>query len=254
MSKRFTDTAIWEKRWFRELSVTEKTVWFYLKDRCDSVGVWEGDRETAEFLIGEPVDWEGFRQRCNENIVEMDNGKWWLQDFCDFQYGELVETCKPHVSYIRALEKHGLLKGYRKGLETLQEKEKEKELEKEKNKRGKHPRFEVPINVTRFNTLVADFGKAAVDQAMQERIDWENTKGKPKAKDYAAAAANWLKKAGVAKLPGRVVDATLHMLLHPPACSCGGERRTADDTALCMGCGRCWKLVDGNWIEEATDD
>lgn len=250
MSKRFTDTAIWEKRWFRELSVNEKTVWFYLKDRCDNVGVWEGDRDTAEFLIGESVDWEGFRQRCNKNIVEMDNGKWWLQDFCDFQWGDLVETNNAHCSYIRLLKKHGV-EGLVRGLGALQEQEKEKELEKEKDKRGKHPRFGVPMNMTRYNNLVADYGVAAVDQAIQERIDWENAKGKPKSKDYASAASGWMLKGGVAKLPGRVVDKALNMLLHPPTCSCGGEVRTADGEAACMGCDRSWTPRDGEWVEEA---
>jgi hypothetical protein len=33
-----------------------------------------------------------------------------------------------------------------------------------------------------------------VDAAIEERRDWEDVHGKPPAKCYAAAAANWLKK------------------------------------------------------------
>lgn len=51
------------------------------------------------------------------------------------------------------------------------------------------------MNQTRYDNLLSTYGQERVDEAIQERLDWESAKGKPKAKDYAAAAANWLKNA-----------------------------------------------------------
>ena len=140
MPKRFADTELWTKPWYRKLSPTEKCAFNYIAARCDNVGVWYPDFELANFIIGQEVDWDTLVKNCNGNIEILKNDKWFLSDFCDFQYGELSETCKPHQSYIKLLKKHELYervpKGYRKGIDTHKDKEKEKdkELEKEKDK------------------------------------------------------------------------------------------------------------------------
>lgn len=149
MSKRFTDSVLWEKEWFTELSPAEKCAWFYIKDRCDPVGVWEPSFTIANFYIGEKIDWEAFRSKCNGNISVLENGKWWLVDFCLFQYGILseVSTSKTTIYYIKMLIKHGLWdrvkESYPKGIDTLSIaypktihslKEKEKDKDKEKGK------------------------------------------------------------------------------------------------------------------------
>ena len=134
--KRFTDTDLWNKQWFMELTPAEKIAWFYIKDACDHVGVWSPNFRLAEFIIGMQLDWDKFMNKCNGNIEILKNGKWFMKDFCNFQYGELKETCPPHKAYMKTLSKHGLservLKGYAKGIDTLQEKE--KEIDKEKYK------------------------------------------------------------------------------------------------------------------------
>lgn len=140
MSKRFVDIAIWKKGWFRKLPPEEKAAWKFICDDCDGVGVWEADFDIAEAFIGATVNWDHLLSSCNGNIEVMKNGKWWLCDFVDFQYGELNENCRPHRHYLALLEKHGLkgfqknAKGYQKGINTLKEKEKEKELEPEPEK------------------------------------------------------------------------------------------------------------------------
>jgi len=157
MPKRFTDTAIWDKKWFMDLTPAEKSAWSYIKDRCDTVGVWEPNFRLAEFYIGAEIDWDAFAKKCNGNIVILQNGKWWLCDFCTFQYGYLSEESKgpPMKSYIALLKKHGLWEDYlkrinaldiplEKGIDTLgkeyvkssdtpKDKDKDKDIDKDKD-------------------------------------------------------------------------------------------------------------------------
>jgi hypothetical protein len=149
MPKRFFDTEIWRKEWYRKLSPSEKSAWAYLVAECDNVGVIKVDYEQADFLIGDKIDWESLPGKCNGNIEILPNGKWWLADFCDFQYGDLHDGCAPHRSYLSLLDRHGLReraiarKGLGKGYLTLQEKDKDKELEKDKEK-DKTPDTRIP--------------------------------------------------------------------------------------------------------------
>ena len=57
MAKRFIDTKIWDKAWFRKLTPKNKLFWVYLLTKCDHAGIWDADWEAAEFYIGEWVDY-----------------------------------------------------------------------------------------------------------------------------------------------------------------------------------------------------
>ncbi len=131
MSKRFFDTEIWKKEWFCELDSKEQLAWFYILMTCDNVGVWSPNIKLAEFLTKSKIDWKEFPKKLNGNIEILENGKWFISDFCNFQYGDLKETCTPHRSYLALLKKHNLTgrvrKGLVKGMETLQDKDKEKD-------------------------------------------------------------------------------------------------------------------------------
>lgn len=135
MSKRYRDTEIWGKEWYVSLSCAERNAVDYVLCRCDAVGVWPPAFSVAERLIGEAVDWPALPGKTNGNIVVLDNGKWFVTDFVEFQYGKLRESCAPHRCYLALLEKHGLDvrvgKGFQ-GTHKEKEKEKEKELEKER--------------------------------------------------------------------------------------------------------------------------
>ena len=200
MPKRFTDTGIWvDKPWFIDLSPSEKCAWFFITARCDNVGVWKPNYKIAELTIGEKVDWEALLEKLNSNVEVLENGKWWLPDFCDFQYGELKPTNKPHLSYIRLLEKHDLLyriKGYPRGIHAPKEKEKdkelEKELEKEKDKsgteakecldcyfathkevRGYEPTIVGGRDIKLFKTLLKNYDVPAVKEVIQTFFGWD---------------------------------------------------------------------------------
>lgn len=108
MSKRFRDREIWQKPWYRKLSPEDRGAWDYLADRCDNVGVWVPDFEAAKFYINGKPDWENLPGKCNGNIKILDSGKWFLVDFCRFQYGELKQSNRAHASYLALLRKHGI--------------------------------------------------------------------------------------------------------------------------------------------------
>ncbi len=100
MSKRFTDSDKWKKKWFRCLSNDHKVFWIYVLDQCDHAGIWEVDFEAAEFFCS-GIDESEIRQVFKKQYQEIDNGKrWFLKDFVDFQYGTLNENNRDSfVSY-----------------------------------------------------------------------------------------------------------------------------------------------------------
>lgn len=135
MAKRFFDTELMKKDWFQRLPSVYKCFWYFLISECDCVGVWSVNWRLAEFVLGEPIDKEKAVFYLGEQLDFVSDTKIFIKDFCKFQYGELNENCKPHRKYITVLQEYGLLervlKGYTKGIHTLQEKEEEKEKEKE---------------------------------------------------------------------------------------------------------------------------
>lgn len=140
MAKRFVDTELDDKPWFNELPCRLKCAVQYIFRKCDSAGIWEPNYVIATAYVGEG----GFKESeilCIDGggqFEKLPNGKIFVTGFCDFQYGTLSEDCKPHRPVIQKLKKHNLYervsKGYKKGIDTLQEKDKEKEEEKDKDK------------------------------------------------------------------------------------------------------------------------
>ena len=203
MSKRFRDTGIWKHEWYRKLTPEQKCGWSYLCDECDNVGVICIDRQAADFMIGAPIDWEALLTATNGNIKILPNGKWFLVDFCDFQYGELKEECKPHASYLSLLRKHGL-EGHPKGIHTLKEKDKEKELEKDKEK----DTFAEGVRMKKdeYLALCSQYTKPTVDLAIQ-KVSAQQIKTGKRYKSPRGAILQWgirsaleeIKKSGAPK-------------------------------------------------------
>lgn len=143
MGKRFTDTDKWTKQWFGDLSIREKVLWLYCCDVCDAAGIADFSTKFFSVSVGFPVKKETLDKAFGDRIVWLESSKFFIPSFIEFQYGQLTEACKPHKPIIKELEKLGLLvmengkgtvrvlKGYSKGINTLEEKEKEKEQEKE---------------------------------------------------------------------------------------------------------------------------
>lgn len=145
MSKRFTDTQIWEKEWFMSLSTKHKCLWRYITERCDQSGVWEPNFQLATIYIGEPISKDDLKI-LNGHVELLTNGKYFIPDFINFQYGRLSESSPAHKPIFKAIEKNNLTnRVFNRVSNTLQEKEEEMELDKEKEIFGSKGKFQISI-------------------------------------------------------------------------------------------------------------
>ena len=118
MGKRFTDTDLWDKEWFMDLAPAEKCAWYYIKDRCDNVGVWSPNRKLANVVIGADVDWEDLPEKCHGNIKVLPSGKWLIVDFVRFQHPDVFadytdrQPSNAVKSYLTLLVQHKLQDEY----------------------------------------------------------------------------------------------------------------------------------------------
>jgi hypothetical protein len=108
MAKRFTDTGKWKKDFIKSLPAKMKLLWFYILDDCDHAGIWEVDLEVASLRIGEPITYEEAFTALGRKIRPIGKAKWFIEDFIFFQYGELKESNRMHLSVLSILKKYGI--------------------------------------------------------------------------------------------------------------------------------------------------
>lgn len=141
--KRFTETTKWNDPWFRRLSPYHKTFWEYIRDNCDNAGVWKVDLELASFHCGCIFEEKDILGAFEGRIRDIGNGRWWVQKFIAFQYGELSESSKPHKHVLSLMRQHRIPEGYPEGIHTLKDTDKDKEKDKEKDRgesEGRRPK------------------------------------------------------------------------------------------------------------------
>jgi len=134
MSKRFFDTEMVLRPWYRSLTPRLKALWVFMLSRCDLAGVIDMDWGLASFAIGEPVSASDI-SAMDGNAVVLESGRLFIPGFVAFQYGELSEVSRPHISVLKTLSSHGIpypidVKGLPKGIETLKDKDKDKDKAK----------------------------------------------------------------------------------------------------------------------------
>jgi len=136
MSKRFTDTDKYKKRFIRSLPAAYKILWDYLYHECDFAGIWHVDFEVVKLRIGfdAPVDPDEALRLFNadeERIVVLNGGsKWFIRPFLDFQYGTLNVKNRVHFSVINVLLRNGI-KDLTSPLEGAKDKDKDKAKDKD---------------------------------------------------------------------------------------------------------------------------
>jgi hypothetical protein len=142
MSKRFTDTNLWDKEWFMSLSLKEKCLVKMVRDKADLSGLWSPNWLIASAYIGEKVSESDLLKIDNgQQFKKIKNGKIYCIGFIEFQYGELSEKSPVHKKIISILQQNDFLEDYRKPfpnrvcatlLNRVQEEEEEEDKEEEK--------------------------------------------------------------------------------------------------------------------------
>ena len=209
MAKRFTESGKWKKKWIRQLDPKYKLFWFYLLDNCDHAGVFDADIESASFHIGLEYTEEEILKVFNRKIVPFKTDKWFIPKFVEYQYGELNENNRAHLSVINILNKYDLLganKPHRSPLKGNKVKVKDKEQVKVKVKaKGKGDQLEeIKSNLEELQTQFPDVN---VKFEYDKFVDYLAANGKTY-KNYNAVCKNWLRNDsfGKAKLDPQKVD------------------------------------------------
>ena len=184
--KRFTETLKWQDPWYRKLPVEIKGLWQWLCDHCDAAGVIDPDIELASFQVGYQYPMDTL-SKFDGRIIKLKNGKYFIPSFIDFQYGKLSEECKAHNPVFASLEKHGL-KGYPKGIHTLQDKEKEKDKvqDSSSSKKTRGTIEELKAYAVKIGLPESD-GESMFDH--WEANGWKN--GANAVKNYEAGMRKW---------------------------------------------------------------
>jgi hypothetical protein len=234
MGKRFFDTNTWSKPWFRTLTPADKAAWFYILTNCDLVGVWDADKKLADFCIGEEVDWNLFQAITNGNIEVMENGKWWLVDFCRYQYGMIKSESLSKVQNAihSLLLYHGLWEKYLHTVSgTVQDKEKEKELDKEKDKEKEKDSYAEGVRMTKaeHSALVAHYGEPVVRLAI-DKVAAQQIKTGKAYKSPRGAILQWGIRAALEEIKKN-----------------GGIKREAPANPKCDVCGKLCERDHGYW-------
>ena len=135
MAKRFIDTKIWDKAWFRKLSAENKLLWVYILTKCDHAGILDEDWEAASFFIGYKMNDDLIPIVIKNKMIRLiDTDQYFIPSFIEYQYGILRINSKPHLSVIKRLEEKGLNSYLQKSLITLKDKDKEEVINKRQDK------------------------------------------------------------------------------------------------------------------------
>lgn len=145
MAKRFVDTLLHRKAWFRRLPPRLKCAWYFIIAESSCVGVWSIDIDAMTFHVGEQVSLEEFVNSFTSDkpnrIMKLDEEKLFIPGFVSYQNTNLSIACLPHKPIIIELQKLlinypslSLCEALPKGFQTLKEIEKEIEIGKEMEK------------------------------------------------------------------------------------------------------------------------
>ena len=128
MAKRFIDTKIWDKSWFRKLEPRGKLIWIYILTKCDHAGILDGDWEAASFFIGEKIKSQrDLPQAIRDKMQRISEDQYFIPSFIEYQYGQLKINSKPHLSVIKRLEDKKLNNYLQRVTLSVKDKDKEKE-------------------------------------------------------------------------------------------------------------------------------
>lgn len=202
MSKRFTDTQLWEEDWFIELEKDYQMFWIYLKDACDHAGVWKPNLGKFKKLFDCRVDLKKaleFFNKDKDRVAILKNKRWFLTGFIPFQYGEALNLAsRMHLSVYELLQKNEVsLTIIRPQIEVKHRvKDKDKDKEKEKNNKAvKNKIFKKPT-VEEIRVYCQERQSGIDPQHFydkNEAIGWVVGKNRTPMKDWQAVIRTWEK-------------------------------------------------------------
>lgn len=108
MGKRFTDTEKWNKEWFSNLPAKEKLLWLYCCDTCNAAGIADFNPRLYSFILGFKVTKELINRAFGTKVMWIEENKFFIVPFIEFQYEKLSRECRPHLPIIKTLEKYGI--------------------------------------------------------------------------------------------------------------------------------------------------
>ena len=169
MAKRFTDSEKWKRPWFRKLSVEAKLTWFYLLDQCDHCGVWYADFELLSLQVGVEVTEEKIKGWFGSKLTQVDNDKYHIPSFIEFQYGVLNENNRAHKKVLEFLKKkEGASKPLNSPLEGAKDKDKDKVSLFNTKTNKEETGIKTKLELTQEN--LAALGKTYDSQFLEEGI------------------------------------------------------------------------------------
>jgi predicted nucleic-acid-binding Zn-ribbon protein len=135
MSKRFTETEIWNEDWFVDMPVEYKVFYFYLKDQCNHAGIWRPNLRIFEAVNEVKIDLKKALNLINtekERIIVLPSGHWFLADFFVFQYGHTFNRSnRVHESIENIYNKEDIKLTSIRGLKEVKDRVKDKDIDKD---------------------------------------------------------------------------------------------------------------------------
>jgi len=217
MSKRFTDTEIWEEDWFISLPKGYGSYWQYVKDKCDHAGIYRPNVAKFNKLFDYSVEPKKFLEVINtdkERVVVLPNGRWLIPDFIPFQYGShLNPNNRVHASVLVVLESNGVNLTSIRGLREEGQGVKEKEKDRDKDNNNKNKKTAEPIEKDLYGeyvylsnreveVLISTYGPSKAKEFISRLNDYigQNTDHARKYKSHYYTIKNWMRKDNVKKL------------------------------------------------------
>jgi hypothetical protein len=130
MSKRFSETSIWEEDWFLEMPNEYKLFWQYMLSKCDHAGIFKVNLRTFRGLLEVKVTTEealGFFNSGKQRIRIITESIWYIEDFFVFQYGTTLNiNNRMHDSIVSIWKKYDIALTSIRGLKDLKDRVKVK--------------------------------------------------------------------------------------------------------------------------------
>ena len=133
MVKRLSDSEIWNKDWFLDLTDKQKLLVKFLFDNCDCAGIYEISKRMLRVCFEQPITREDFESI--KQVIFLDENIVFIEDFIRFQYKVEISELNPkftvHKGVIAKLNKYGIFETLSKGLPNpylrVQDKDKDKD-------------------------------------------------------------------------------------------------------------------------------